>query len=205
MSKYKTTAVKDGSKVWFLSDPHFGHAGLLTKTLEDGSPARGQFSDIGHMHAAIVANWNRVVEPGHKVYCLGDLGNKTGIGKVLPLLNGRKRLILGNHDVENMSFYSQWFEKISSWRHFTEDELGVAMVMTHFPLHEQAFLGRYEGRCLNVHGHLHTQVIRDPRYINISVEQINYTPVSYDWLLTRALRLLDQGGKAARRNDVVTA
>jgi calcineurin-like phosphoesterase family protein len=39
------------------------------------------------------------------------------------------------------------------------------------------------GSCVNVHGHIHARRINDPRYINICVEQINYTPVSYDWLV----------------------
>ena len=30
----------------------------------------------------------------------------------------------------------------------------------------------------------------DPRYINICVEQINYTPVSYDWLVAKARKAM---------------
>ena len=32
--------------------------------------------------------------------------------------------------------------------------------------------------------------INDPRYINICVEQINYTPVSYDWLVAKARKAM---------------
>ena len=108
---------------------------------------------------------------------------------VLPRLNGKKRLILGNHDYSDrqmMRFYLEHFQKVMSWRHFTEPD--CALICTHYPLHESSFLGRYKGSCINVHGHIHTRRINDPRYINICVEQIDYTPVSYDWLIAKARR-----------------
>jgi len=36
---------------------------------------------------------------------------------------------------------------------------------------------------VNIHGHLHANRIDDSRYINVSVEQINYTPVEVDSLI----------------------
>ena len=32
--------------------------------------------------------------------------------------------------------------------------------------------------------------IDDPRYVNICVEQIDYTPVSYDWLIAKAWKAM---------------
>jgi calcineurin-like phosphoesterase family protein len=43
---------------------------------------------------------------------------------------------------------------------------------------------------VNVHGHIHARRINDPRYINVCVEQINYTPVSYDWLVAKARKAM---------------
>jgi hypothetical protein len=33
-------------------------------------------------------------------------------------------------------------------------------------------------------------MVNDLRYINICVEQINYTPVSYDWLVAKARKAM---------------
>lgn len=177
--------------IWFASDHHFGHANMLKFTDDRGNPARAGFADVDHMDETMIANHNRVVAPTDTAYFLGDVGfGKAALNRVLPRLQGRKRLILGNHDYgdrQMMRFYLEHFQKVLSWRHFTEN--GCAMVCTHYPLHPSSFLGRYEGHCINVHGHIHNRVIDDPRYVNICVEQIGYTPVSYDWLMAKARKL----------------
>lgn len=155
---------------------------------ERGKPVRAGFRDADHMDEVMIERWNRVVQDGDKVYHLGDVGfDQENLSRVLPRLRGQKRLILGNHDGQDMGFYRKHFKKIMSWRHFTDN--GLAIICTHFPLHPSSFLGRYDGRCINVHGHIHARTINDPRYVNISVEQIDYTPVNYDWLMSRARRL----------------
>jgi calcineurin-like phosphoesterase family protein len=177
--------------IWFASDHHFGHANLLGFAADDGTPARSGFRDVDHMNETMIANHNRVVAPDDRVYFLGDVGfRKATLAAVLPRLNGRKRLILGNHDYSDrgmVRFYLEHFQKILSWRHFTEPD--CALICTHFPLHESAFLGRYPGTCVNVHGHIHRRRIPDRRYINVCVEQIGYTPVSYDWLTAEARKV----------------
>jgi calcineurin-like phosphoesterase family protein len=186
--------------IWFTSDSHFGHANLLTFKADGGGLVRAGFRDVDHMDEVMIERWNAVVKPTDKIYHLGDVAmNKRALERVLPRLMGKKRLILGNHDMEDMSVYRQWFQKIASWRHFTGD--GWAIVATHFPLHPSAFLERYEGACLNVHGHLHERVVRnggrnrrravvpDPRYRSVCVEQTNYAPVNYDTLVATAKKL----------------
>jgi calcineurin-like phosphoesterase family protein len=59
-------------------------------------------------------------------------------------------------------------------------------ILSHIPLHPDCVGERFKR---NVHGHLHgnrimKQVFRsftiDPRYLCVCVEQINYTPISFD-------------------------
>ena len=178
------------ASIWFASDHHFGHANLLKFMSDDGAYVRPGFRDVDHMNETMIANHNRVVGVADRAYFLGDVGfSRATLAAVLPRLNGKKRLILGNHDYSDrqmMRFYLEHFQKVMSWRHFTEPD--CALICTHCPLHESSFLGRYNGSCINVHGHIHTRRINDPRYVNICVEQIDYTPVSYDWLLAKARR-----------------
>jgi calcineurin-like phosphoesterase family protein len=72
-------------------------------------------------------------------------------------------------------------------------------VCTHIPIHPQSLLSRkYPGRCINAHGHTHRNNVKlpgtevdDPRYFNLSVEMIDYTPVHHDVLIERAKALRD--------------
>lgn len=175
------------SEIWFISDTHFGHANILKFTRSDGSPVRPGFRDVDHMDEVLIENWNKIVGPNDKIYHLGDVafGNKTAVlDTYMPRLNGKKRLILGNHDNADVEVYRKHFQKIASWRHFTDD--GCALICTHFPLHRSSFLGRYDGSCVNVHGHIHARVIDDPEYKNVCVEQTSYQPVHYETLLKLA-------------------
>jgi calcineurin-like phosphoesterase family protein len=61
------------------------------------------------------------------------------------------------------------------WRMFPE----FGLLLTHVPVHESS-LGFKVNK--NVHGHLHQRKIADERYVNVSVECINYTPVHIEQL-----------------------
>jgi calcineurin-like phosphoesterase family protein len=57
------------------------------------------------------------------------------------------------------------------------------LIMTHIPIHSES-LARWG---LNVHGHLHHNVVRlplsqipDKRYFSVCMERINYTPISLE-------------------------
>lgn len=170
--------------LYFSSDHHLAHASILKFLGADGKPFRGQFADLDEMHEYIIEMHNSVVKDTDKVYFLGDLGfglnNQTGRGKldsILYRMNGQKRLILGNHDyVDRRAFewYFKHFEKVMESRRMD------GIVFSHRPILIGDKEERIKGSC---HGHIHEKVIDDPRYLNVSVEQIDYTPVSYDWIV----------------------
>lgn len=177
------------TNIFFASDHHLGHANILKFNKADGTLMRPEFKSLDHMHEVMIERHNRKVQPTDVMYFLGDVGfNKSTLEKLLPRFNGRKRLILGNHDYNTrpmMRFYLEHFQKIMSWKHFTQrGDYGI--VVTHFPLHESSFLGRYKGNCINVHGHIHARHIPDPRWVNVSVEEIDYTPVDLEYLIRLA-------------------
>lgn len=94
-------------KTWFTADLHFGHA----KCLEyDNAP----YASIEEHDEDIVTKWNATVAPNDIVWLLGDIAITQSKEKIRPfverLKNGRKMLVLGNHDrrhgsAENMKFY----------------------------------------------------------------------------------------------------
>jgi calcineurin-like phosphoesterase family protein len=85
-------------------------------------------------------------------------------------LNGTKILIKGNHDNLKLSQYAQMFKDVRATH--TLDKF----VLSHIPIHPDS-LARWKA---NIHGHTHANNLDDPRYINVSVEQINYTPIDFE-------------------------
>lgn len=189
--------------IYFISDTHLSHNNILTFRTDtpNGELIRPGFENIEHMNETIIENWNKVVKPSDKIYHLGDvaLGNVKDFHNIMRRLNGKKRLILGNHDKFDLPVYMKYFQKISSWRSFGEFE--KKFVACHYPLHHHAFQYRKGSPGWCVHGHIHEKLVRintdkelrpigmpDSRYINVCVEHRNYTPVHLDTLLSEMRR-----------------
>ena len=173
--------------IWFVSDTHFNHANILNFKDDKGNLIRPGFKDVDHMNNVMIDNWNKVVKPQDKIYHLGDVsfGNGDLMIAILKRLNGHKRLVMGNHDIYDILYYAEYFEKVSSWRQFMD--MPKPFVCTHYPLHPGSF--EYRGAVWNVHGHIHQNVVMkssvpDNRYINICVEKTNYTPIHLDELMS---------------------
>lgn len=158
-------------KTFLISDTHFGHANILTFKREDGSPLRN-FSSIEEHDEHLIDKWNSVVGPSDKVYHLGDLGFKSfsTLSAILSRLNGTKVLIRGNHDNHKLSQYQQHFKDVRASH--TLDRF----LLTHIPIHPNS-ISRWTA---NIHGHLHANHLNDYLYYNVSVEQIDYTPVDFE-------------------------
>lgn len=170
------------SNTFLVSDWHFSHVGATVWKFDDGTKQR-PFDNIEEMDEAIVERHNSVVGPKDKVYVLGDCAiNRKGL-KHIERLNGDKVLIKGNHDIFKLEDYTKYFRDIRAYH------LMDKILLAHIPVHP-ASLARWRGQ---IHGHLHTDRVKsescacvgwkeseDLRYFNVSVEQINYTPVPFE-------------------------
>lgn len=162
--------------VMFVSDQHFHHKNFLGFKNDDGSACR-DFATIEEMDEFMIENHNRVVHPHQKVYFLGDVAfDLKAFHRIMPRLNGKKRLIMGNHDKFRPGEYAKYFYRVQeSWQPLRN------LIFTHRPI----YLGEMnpDKIILNCHGHTHQRNIPDDRYLNICVEKTNYTPVSFDWII----------------------
>lgn len=153
------------NRVFATGDTHLGHKKL--------AEVRG-FVSVEEHDRAIVERWNATVRAKDTVWHLGDVffGGRDNHA-ILSSLNGLKRLILGNHDAYPLAVYQQYFSRIygaAEYRH---------CILTHIPVNPNQF-DRYER---NVHGHMHSRKIDDPRYICVSLEHFDLRPVLFDTLL----------------------
>lgn len=183
---------------FFTSDHHFGHKNILEYEKE----AR-PFASAEEMNERLIDNWNSVVGNSDIVFHLGDFCFGKSNLDIAKRLNGKKRLVLGNHDNLPTISYLDYFEKIYGaffWKR---------CILTHIPVHPNNLGSR---AFLNIHGHLHSnlvtkeidelwevesnagpiiirrpfpQPIIDPNYFNVSVEQNNLTPFHADIIMER--------------------
>ena len=160
-------------EIFVVSDTHFGHANMLKFTDEKGDPVR-KFKDVTEMNEIMINNWNNTVSPEDIVYHLGDVyfGSQQSADRTLSRLNGRKRLVLGNHDKGKDTVLLKHFQKISLWRIFKEFNL----ILSHIPLHPDSFRAvEY-----NAHGHIHQKTSPSKFHKNVCVEKTSYTPINIE-------------------------
>lgn len=165
------------TETFFIGDTHLGHSNILTFTGHDGKLLRPGFSCIEEMNEHIIERWNATVDKQDKVIHCGDVAFGKHALQLCRRLNGIKHLVMGNHDKYDINSYASIFSKIFGVKYVGRDDA----IVTHVPVHETS-LRRFK---LNIHGHLHTNSLNDTRYINVSCENIDYTPISLTEILER--------------------
>lgn len=201
------------SNRFVISDTHFGHTNSWEKFKKsNGEPLR-PFTSTEEMDETMIERWNAKVGIHDTVYHLGDVVINRKSLHLAKRLNGKKRLIRGNHDIfKDRDYYDVGFEQIYGVRVFTDK-----FILSHIPLHPDCITDRFK---VNVHGHTHSnRVMRqgfdpnnvigfkedgtriseskteiDPRYYCVCVEQIDYQPISFDELDIRIQKQFDEGG-----------
>lgn len=158
------------TNIFLISDTHFGHKNICLFNAPDGGPLR-PWNEPDEMDEAMIERWNKVVRPKDVVYHLGDVVINRRCLSTVSKLNGDKRLVLGNHDIFDHGDYLPYFKRLHG-SHKLDD-----LLLTHIPVHEDSIA--HWVKC-NVHGHIHASDIHNPKYFNVSVEMIDYTPISLE-------------------------
>lgn len=197
---------------FLVSDTHFGHAGVCKFTEADGVTKIRPWTDPLQMNEDMVRMWNDTVRPGDKVYHLGDVVINRRFLSVLDRLNGDKVLIKGNHDIFRLDEYTKYFRDVRAYHVLN------GLILSHIPVHPDS-LARFG---CNIHGHLHTHRVKkargvnaktgevlygdeiDPRYFNVSVEQIGFKPMLFEDVCKS---IIAQGGEVGFKygNGPITA
>lgn len=168
-------------RILIISDPHFNHDNIIEYS-------NRPYQSTLEMDEAIIANWNRVVGEDDVVICLGDFcfGVKENISYYASRLKGRKILIKGNHDRSSNLYLEAGFQEVKTEVYLPSDLVGSkeTILLTHKPRLGLPF------DLFNIHGHIHDNGL-DPdmfnlrQYFNASVENINYTPIDLQEIISR--------------------
>jgi calcineurin-like phosphoesterase family protein len=173
---------------WFYSDPHFSHKNIAKVDYADRPWKEG----VEDMNEALVARYNAVVQPSDFVLWVGDcfFCSFKKAKEYMGRLNGRKGLVIGNHDRSKRRMAMMGFE-------FVVDELMIsigerAVRVNHYPYWNDDYVAtddnRGEGRFKElrpprvqgevlIHGHTHSKQQRDGNMIHVGVDAWGYAPV----------------------------
>jgi calcineurin-like phosphoesterase family protein len=188
--------------VYLTADPHWGHEGVCRFMRNDGVTKLRPWDNAAEMNEAMIKNWNETVRPNDKVYVMGDVAmNKNALNETMGRLNGDLVLIKGNHDILKKNEYDKYFRDIRAYHVMN------GCILSHIPIHPES-LARFG---CNIHGHLHAnevmimegrlgyddRMVPDPRYLCVSVEHTNYTPILFEDVLKR---IVERGGTVGFKN-----
>ena len=148
------------AEIFVISDLHLSHKNMAIK--------RGFKDEIEH-DKFIIEKWNKVVSKKDTVWILGDITmEKATPYPLLYKLNGYKKVVLGNHDQpQHVPELLKYVNSVCGMIKFK------GFILSHCPIHQSETDRFY----INIHGHVHENSLTDNRYINVSCEVVNYTPV----------------------------
>ena len=166
------------AKDYFIADTHFGHEAIIRY---ENRP----FKDIREQEDVLIKNWNDTVSPEDTVYILGDFGmsdSKEDTIRLCKLLNGRKILIIGNHDTNEPEWYRQCgFTEVSPWPIIYKG----FWILSHEPLYINQNMPY-----ANIYGHVHANPIYKDcsrQSVCVCVERTEYKPIAFDSIEKKVL------------------
>lgn len=165
-------------KTYFIADTHFGHDAIIRY---ENRP----FKNTKEQEELLIKNWNEIVQTEDTVFVLGDFGmsdSKEETIRLCQLLNGKKILVMGNHDTQTPEWYRQCgFTEASPWPIVYEG----FWILSHEPLYINENMPY-----ANIYGHVHA----NPTYkdfsrqsICVCVERTDYRPITFEEIKNKVL------------------
>lgn len=151
-------------RLWFTSDTHFGHAGIVFR--------RPLYKSVEEMNKDLIERWNARVHQHDTVIHLGDVafGNFTAAEALMRQTKGHKVLIKGNHDQWSMSRYHRM-----GFEHVLPNLRLGQLFMNHWPTRDMLAV---EGCETVLCGHVHGAWAENGQCINVGVDVHDFYPVS---------------------------
>ena len=177
--------------IFFTADLHLGHENVIRH-------CNRPFANASIMDDELIRNWNCRVKKGDTVYILGDLIFRSNHSpeEYLNRLNGRKHLILGNHDYSWLKRNSAgeivatpataFFESISLMKVINAHNRVITLC--HYPM--MTWQGASHGG-LMIFGHIHNNtnaaywplIKASPQMLNAGVDVNDFQPVTLEEMI----------------------
>ena len=181
------------TQTWFTSDYHLGHKNILQL-------CQRPFTDVEEMARAIVDRHNACVQANDTVYDLGDFAFRCSAEYAaiwLATLNGKRHLILGNHDKPlrqahrrgllddliasgKLTLIGDRNARIQTGIRINVEEQEI--VLSHYA--QRTWHGAFRG-AWHLFGHSHGNLPSFHKSVDIGVDVHDFRPVSFADLRTR--------------------
>jgi calcineurin-like phosphoesterase family protein len=160
---------------FFTSDTHFGHAALLGPRMDRPRP----FAYATEHDEALIRAWNDAVRPDDIVWHLGDFAYRCSVAyaaSVRGRLNGRIRLIRGNHDA--IAERLEWDAPIVDVKRIFVQDAGMPKAISLWASHSchTAWPHSWHGD-LHVFGHSHGSLPGTRTSLDVGVDCWNWAPI----------------------------
>lgn len=163
--------------IYFTSDLHLGYPKVIKNR-------NRPFDTVEEMNETLIANYNSLVSKKDTVYLLGDLTQKLEpqeANSLLSRLNGKKTLLIGNHD-KYKKYDAKIFKEMCDYKYLTDKKVPIALM--HYPI---LAWNRYRNGSMMLHGHIHStgeynerNRVEGIRRYDVSVDANHFYPVSLD-------------------------
>lgn len=184
-----TITLEKGQKVFFTSDPHYGHRNIIKF-------CNRPYNNTKEMEQALIKNWNDVVSNNDIVFILGDIvwfEGRNNTKRILDQLKGKEiHIIPGNHDNrDNFEYLSERFiihDSIVTC-YIKSDTKIQEIFLCHFPM---ATWPHHERSTIHLFGHIHSGpncnnnavdvpgkdlLLKFGKCYDVGVDNNNYTPI----------------------------
>lgn len=159
---------------YYISDCHFGHSGMNFRMDNRG------FSSVEEMDEYMINQWNSRVRKNDEVVILGDLTlqGPEKANEILRRLNGKKMLVIGNHDkfVNRPKFDKSLLVWAKGYAEMHDN--GRKVVCCHYPImtYDGQFHRNKNGEPLTWMLHGHTHLTQDTQLIEVFKETVRNFP-----------------------------
>lgn len=158
--------------IFFTADTHFNHKNIIKYS-------KRPFQTIEEMNEKLIENWNNKVKDNDEIYHLGDFGFKKidDSIEIVKKLNGKKYLIIGNHDRSLNKEFKSYFEFVKKF--YVLNYQSNDIVLYHY-FHSPWY--KDNENSILLHGHSHGKMVHPIglKTLDVGVDCNNYNPFSFD-------------------------
>ena len=164
--------------IYFTSDTHFGHHNIIEYCSRP-------FENVEDMDYKLIKNWNKVIKDKDDIFILGDFSfyhDKVKNKEILDKLKGKKHLILGNHDYDNV-VPKECFIEIVPYKELKYNK--NFLVLSHYPI---LSWNKKHRDSIHLFGHVHNDNLGEyekQNCYNVGVDNNNSAPISINFIIER--------------------
>lgn len=175
---------------FFTSDLHLNHFNVIRF-------CNRPFNSLEEMNSVLIENWNKKVKSSDTVYVLGDfifMGNSFSVRNILQQLNGKKILIIGDHDKPTKNI-----KELEQHQYYFYKNKDIMIALFHWCIRNWQ---RSHYNSWHLYGHSHGRLSPIGKSWDVGVDNNKFEPLSLDEIINIMESRPDNINLIIKRKDV---